>query len=134
MKPLNKLAGSLFLFAVMFQCDCQAQVVVNGKNINNDRALEYIQLMYYTSKATFGPVFFVDYGFIEPEYIDILEPETAGQQQIMINGEELSDRVTVVWVLNQMFKAGWEYTGDVVFVPLRAMNNWHVFTMRRIRD
>ena len=81
--------------------------------------------------ATFGPVFFVDHGFIEPEYTDILEPEMAGHQRILINGQEVTDRVTVVWVLNKMHEAGWEYMGDVVYVPMRAMNNWHVFTMKR---
>ena len=131
MKTYQKLAGSFLLSAIMFHCDCQAQVVVNGKNLNIDPSLEYIQLMYYTNKTTFGPVFFVDHGFIEPEYIDILEPETAGQQRILINGEEVTDRVTVVWVLNKMHEAGWEYMGDVVYVPMRAMNNWHVFTMKR---
>lgn len=131
MKIYQKLAGSFLLSVIMFQCDCQAQVVVNGKNLNEDRSLEYIQLMYYTNKATFGPVFFVDHGFIEPEYTDILEPEMAGHQRILINGQEVTDRVTVVWVLNKMHEAGWEYMGDVVYVPMRAMNNWHVFTMKR---
>ena len=131
MKIYQKLAGSFLLSVIMFQCDCQAQVVVNGKNLNDDPSLEYIQLMYYTNKATFGPVFFVDHGFIEPEYTDILEPEMAGNQRILINGHEVTDRVTVVWVLNKMHDAGWEYMGDVVYVPMRSMNNWHVFTMKR---
>lgn len=131
MKLHQKLAGFIALLTILFRCDCQAQVVVNGKNLNADASLHFIQLMYYTNKATFGPVFFVDHGLIEPEYNDILAPETAGQQRILVNGEEVTDRVTVVWVLNKMREAGWEYMGDVVYVPMRAMNNWHVFTLKR---
>ena len=131
MKTCQKVAALFLLSIVMLPWHCRAQVVVNGKNLNDDQSLQYIQLMYYTNKATFGPVFFVDHGFIEPEYADILEPETAGRQRILINGEEVTDRVTVVWVLNKMHEAGWEYMGDVVYVPMRAMNNWHVFTMKR---
>lgn len=135
MSPSKKISaavffGLLFLFSV---CDmhCHGQVVVNGKDLNSDPNLEYIQLMYYVDKSTFTPVFIVDFGVIEPEYTDILEPEAAGHQQVMIDGESITDRVTVVWVLNKMHKAGWEYLGDVVFVPLRAMHNWHVYTLRR---
>lgn len=131
MKPHQKLAGSLLVVAMMFQFACYGQVIVNGKNLNEDKNLAYIQLMYYADKSTFAPVFFVDHGFIEPEYSEIIEPELSGQQQITVNGEEVTDRVTVVWVLNRMHQAGWEYMGDVVFVPLRSMNNWHVFTLRR---
>ena len=87
--------------------------------------------MYKLDKATLGPVFFVDFGYIEPEYTDILEPERQGLQYIQVNGENITDRVTVVWVLNQMHKAGWEYLGDVVFVPLRSLNNWHIMTLKR---
>lgn len=124
------LVLSISLLA-MFCNICPAQVVVNGKNLNNDPDIEYIQLMYYIDKASIKPVFYVDYGYIEPEYNDILEPEHHDQQMITISGEELTDRVTVVWVLNKMNKAGWEYLGDVVFVPLRVMNNWHIYTLRK---
>jgi hypothetical protein len=115
----------------LFVSPCQAQVVVNGKNLNNDRDLEYIQLMYYIDKSSIKPVFYVDYGFIEPEYTDIIDPERPDYQTVTINEEEVTDRVTVVWVLNKMNKAGWEYMGDVVFVPLRVMNDWHIYTLRR---
>ena len=131
---MNKqTAGILCLALVMIlaEFDCQAQVVVNGKNLNDQQDLEYIQLMYYMDKATLGPVFFVDFGYIEPEYSDILEPERNRLQTISINGKNITDRVTAVWVLNQMHSAGWEYLGDVVYVPLRAMNNWHILTLRR---
>lgn len=110
---------------------CQAQLMVNGKDLNKDSDLEYIQLMYYIDKSSIKPVFYVDYGYIEPEYNDILEPEHHDGQVIRINGEELTDRVTVVWALNKLNKAGWEYMGDVVFVPLRVMNNWHIYTLRK---
>lgn len=109
----------------------QAQLIVNGTNLNNNENLEYIQLMYYIDKSSIKPVFYVDFGFIEPEYNDILERGQQEQQHITINGETLTDRVTVVWVLNKMHQAGWEYMGDVVFVPLKVMNNWHIYTLRR---
>jgi len=111
----------------------RAQLVVNGTDLNSNPELEYIQLMYYIEKATIKPVFFVDHGLIEPEYNDIVHPDRMGKQLIIINGEEVTDRVTVVWVLNKMNQAGWEYLGDVVFVPLRSMNDWHVYTLKRKR-
>jgi hypothetical protein len=135
MNPHQKRAATFFLVLLFNFPLCYihsyGQVVVNGKNLNSDPDLEYIQLMYYVDKSNFTPVFIVDFGLIEPEYTDIIEPEIAGRQQIMINGESITDRVTVVWVMNKMHKAGWEYMGDVVFVPLRSMHNWHVFTLRR---
>ena len=132
MNPLRQLTTVLFLLSAMaYFNNGHAQVIVNGKNLNNDRDLDYIQLMYYIDKSSIKPVFYLDYGYIEPEYNDIIEPEYHDTQSISINGEELTDRVTVVWVLNKMKKAGWEYMGDVVFVPLKVMNNWHVYTLHR---
>ena len=132
MNPYKKIAQCVVLFlGIVLSCDLRAQVVVNGKNLNTDRDLQYIQLMYYIDKSSIKPVFYVDYGYIEPEYNDILQPQYHGHQMITINGEELTDRVTVVWVLNKMNNAGWEYLGDVVFVPLRVMNNWHIYTLRK---
>lgn len=133
MNPLRQLTAVLFFIpAMIFFNQANAQVIVNGKNLNTDHDLEYIQLMYYIDKASIKPVFYVDYGYIEPEYNDIIQPEYHDSQAITINGEELTDRVTVVWVLNKMKKAGWEYMGDVVFVPLKMMNNWHVYTLHKM--
>lgn len=110
-----------------------AQVVVNDKNLNEEKDLKYIQLMYYIDKGTLRPVFYVDYGHIEPEYKGIIHPEKDSQlQKILINGEGLGDRVTVVWVLNKLHAAGWEYMGDVVYVPIPMMDKWTVFTLRRM--
>ena len=121
------------IFMMMASQHAHAQLVVNGKDLNKDSNLEYIQLMYYIDRASIKPVFFIDYGFIEPEYNDILLSEQRDYQAISINGQELTDRVTVVWVLNKMNQAGWEYLGDVVFVPLKVMNNWHIYTLKRKR-
>ena len=133
MNLLRQLTAVLFfLFAIASSNDGRAQVIVNGKNLNNDHDLEYIQLMYYIDKSSIKPVFYIDYGYIEPEYNDIIQPDYHDSQAITINGEELTDRVTVVWVLNKMKKAGWEYMGDVVFVPLKVMNNWHVYTLHKM--
>ena len=120
-------------FALVFAFSAaHSQVVVNQKDLNKEKDLEYIQLMYTIDKQSLKPVFFVDYGFIEPEYNEILKPKKDFRtQKIKINNEEVSDRVTVVWVLNKMSKAGWEYMGDVVYVPIPMMENWHIFTLRR---
>lgn len=132
MNPYKQMTASLIVILVTILCNyCQAQLMVNGKDLNKDGDLEYIQLMYYIDKASIKPVFYVDYGYIEPEYNDILERKHHDHQVILINGEALTDRVTVVWVLNKLNKAGWEYMGDVVFIPLRVMNNWHIYTLRK---
>ena len=83
MKPYT-LFAAVFMLALTTHVvsTCNAQVVVNGKNLNNDRDLEYIQLMYYIDKSSIKPVFYVDYGFIEPEYTDILDPERPDYQTI----------------------------------------------------
>lgn len=136
MKPFRQIAGFLFLVAFILLSNLQSkgQVVVDKKNLNADHDLEYIQLMYHIDKSDFKPVFYVDYGFIEPEYTDILEPERDYKQKITINGEPVGDQVTIVWFLNRMHKAGWEYMGDVIYKPLKMMDNWHVFTLRRKVD
>lgn len=135
MKTMNSFKMLTLLLCLAFLTTvfnhCHGQLVVNGKNLNADNNLEYIQLMYYIDKASIKPVFFIDYGFIEPEYNDILLDEQRDYQTISINGQEVTERVTVVWVLNRMNQAGWEYLGDVVFVPLKVMNNWHIYTLRR---
>ena len=134
-KTMNTLKQTSLILTLAFMlllCESSsAQLVVNGKDLNDDQNLEYIQLMFYIDKASIKPVFYVDDGFIEPEYNEILEPGKMENQSIVIDGEQITDRVTVVWVLNKMNKAGWEYMGDVVFVPLRVMNNWHIYTLRR---
>lgn len=132
MNPPKQTFPLLALVLTLILCgNTHAQLVVNGKDLNSDKDLEYIQLMYYIDKGSIKPVFYVDDGLIEPEYREILEPGKLENQSIVIDGEAITDRVTVVWVLNKMNKAGWEYMGDVVFVPLRVMNNWHVYTLRR---
>jgi hypothetical protein len=130
MKHIARLFFVMAFMSLVFTA--RAQLVVNGKNLNDDKELTYIQLMYTIDRGSLKPVFFVDYGFIEPDYNDIIKPSKDGSgQKISINGEDISDRVTVVWVLNKLHKAGWEYIGDVIYVPVPMMDNWHVFTLRR---
>lgn len=130
MKHIARLFFVMAFMSLVFAA--RAQLVVNGKNLNDDKELTYIQLMYTIDRGSLKPVFFVDYGFIEPEYNDIIKPSKDGSgQKISINGEDISDRMTVVWVLNKLHKAGWEYIGDVIYVPVPMMDNWHVFTLRR---
>lgn len=132
MKP-SKLTCPIFATVVVLLVSLQsaAQVIVNNKNLNDDKSLEYIQLMYLIDKATLKPVFFVDYGVIEPEYNEIIKPKDFREQKISINGELFDERITVVGVLNRMYEAGWEYMGDVVYVPIPMMDNWHIFTLKR---
>lgn len=130
---VQKILIPVFLIPVLvvLSIQAQAQVVVNGKNLNDDKDLEYIQLMYLIDKGTMKPIFFVDYGVIGPEYNEILKPKDYKAQGITIDGQALNDRITVVGVLNKMHKAGWEYMGDVVYVPIPMMDDWHVFTLKR---
>lgn len=128
-KHLLLTASSVFLLSATLS----AQVVVNEKNLNDDKDLQYIQLMYFIDKATLRPVFYIDYGLIEPEYNEILEPEKYfSLPKIAVNGRDVNDTVTVVWMLNEMYKAGWEYMGDVVYLPIPTLNKWTVFTLKRI--
>lgn len=123
------LLASLFLCLIT---EVNAQLVVNNKNLNGDKELTYIQLMYFIDKATLRPVFYIDQGYIEPEYKGIIDPDkNSALQKIVINGEEVTDRVTAVWVLNKLHKAGWEYMGDVLYVPIPMMDKWTIFTLRR---
>ena len=98
MKTIIPICGFLCtgVLIFLFNVSGHAQVVVNNKNINDDKDLEYVQLMYYVDKATLRPVFYLDYGLIEPEYTDIIAPERDYKQKILINGEGLNDRITVV--------------------------------------
>jgi len=134
MKSYKHLATVFFItvMILLFTLRTHAQVVVNEKNLNDEKDLNYIQLMYTIDKNSLKPVFYVDFGFIEPEYNEILKPEKDFRiQKISINGEAVNDRVTVVWVLNKMHQAGWEYLGDAVYVPIPMMDNWHIFTLRK---
>jgi hypothetical protein len=134
MNPNKLRIGFLLavLLTVLMNLIAGAQVVVDNKNLNEDKDLQYIQLMYFIDKSTLKPVYFLDYGFIEPEYNEILDPEMMYHHpKIKINGAELSDRVSPVGVLNKLHKAGWEYTGDVLFERAGMMKDWHVYTLKR---
>lgn len=134
MSPNKLRIGFLLaiLLTVLISRMTEAQVIVDDKNLNEDKDLQYIQLMYYIEKSTLKPVYFLDYGFIEPEYNDILAPEAIyAYPKIRIDGVELNDRVSPVGVLNQLHKAGWEYTGDLLSESVGMMKNWHVFTLKR---
>lgn len=75
MNPFHQINRFLMISAIAgFSSMAHGQAVVNGKNLNEHEGLEYIQLMYYVDRSTLRPVFYVDYGFIEPEYTDIIEP------------------------------------------------------------
>ena len=133
MNPYKLMAGFLSHAAllILLNMDCQAQVLVNDKNLNEDKNLQYIQLMYYIDKANLKPIYFLDYGNIEPEYNEILKPENYQVPKITIDGAELDANVSPIGVLNKLHKAGWEYMGDGVYFPTRVLDNWYIFTLRR---
>ncbi|HET7178841.1 MAG TPA: hypothetical protein VFI14_03915, partial [Chryseosolibacter sp.] len=76
MKHIARLFFVMAFMSLVFTA--RAQLVVNGKNLNDDKELTYIQLMYTIDRGSLKPVFFVDYGFIEPDYNDIIKPSKDG--------------------------------------------------------
>jgi hypothetical protein len=103
----------------------KAQLVVDGKNINEQKEIEYIQLSFYFETKEFSPVYNIDYGAIVGENAEV------SRQKITIDGEELSSRMTPVYVLNKLVNAGWEYLGDSMFIPSPMMENTQAYTLRR---
>lgn len=124
---------SCFIFSLMITLiavsatNSLAQVIVDNKNINDDLEIEFVQLLYYIDKGTYKPVYFIDAGEIEPEL-------ASGVQRITIDTVAVNSNMTPALVLNKLFKAGWEYMGDVIYITLPLRNDWHVFTLRRRKN
>jgi hypothetical protein len=103
----------------------KAQLVVDGKNVNEQKEIEYIQLSFYFETKEFSPIYNIDYGSIVGENVEL------AQQKITIDGDDVSSRMTLIYVLNKLNKAGWEYLGDSMFVPSPMMENTQLYILRR---
>jgi hypothetical protein len=124
----------LFLFFVTmlivmsFVRDAYAQLVVDNKNINDNPDIEYAQLLYYIDKGNYKPVYFIDIGAMESEM------SSGAHQHITIDTVPVNSNMTPVLVLNKLYKAGWEYIGDAIYIALPLRDDWHVFTLKRRKD
>lgn len=119
--------GLIVILASLFSVT-RAQVVVDSKNINEDREIEFVQLLYYIDKGSYKPVYFLDIGEIESD------APSSVVQRITIDTVAVNSNMTPVLVLNKLYKAGWEYIGDAIYISLPMRNDWHVFTLKRRKD
>jgi hypothetical protein len=110
------------ILAVITPVKSHAQLVVETKNITEDKGIHYIQLMYYVEKKTFRPVYIVDYGIKNVENVN-LKPE------IKIDGESVKE-LTPIGLLNKLYAAGWEYLGDYIYIQNPGMP-MHTYTLKR---
>lgn len=123
MRGWNKMMCALAA-GLMMTGTSLAQVVVDGKNINEDKGIEYIQFIYHIDKKNLAPVFLIDYGFRQPASRDInLRPS------ITINNESINS-LSPVTVLNKLYHAGWIYLGDHSYIEHR-FERVHMFTLKR---
>jgi tRNA G37 N-methylase Trm5 len=104
------------------------QVLIDGKNINDDKEIEYIQFSYYFESKKLSPVYSIDFGTL------INDESGARQQKIEINTEEITSQMTPAYVLNKLHKAGWEYLGDALFMAAPMVENSQMLTLRRKKD
>jgi hypothetical protein len=106
----------------MASLEASAQLVVETKNISEDKGIQYIQLMYYVEKKTFRPVYVIDYGLKNVDNVN-LKPD------IKINGESVRE-LTPIGLLNKLYAAGWEYLGDYIYIQNPGMP-LHTYTLKR---
>lgn len=102
-----------------------SQLKIDGKDLNADESIEYIQFSFFYESRNLKPVYAIDFGSVIADNAEI-KP-----QKIEINGEEVTGRMTPAYVLNKLYKAGWEYLGDAIFMPAPMIENTQMFTLRR---
>jgi hypothetical protein len=113
---------SFLSMILLVSLSANAQLIVNETNVSaSDK--QYIQFMYYVSKETFKPVYYIDHGVME---VDI-NPTT----KIQIDGVNVVEDMSPMMVLNMLYKSGWEYMGDMLYLREPMINNWYVYTLRR---
>ena len=120
-----------FLGAICFWGLCLpsfAQLIVNNKDVNADKSIEYIQFMFFINRGTLRPEYLIDYGTVD------LQKVLPKDQKVKINNVELDNRMTPVLVLNMLYKAKWEYTGDGMYAAIPAEENWFIYTLKRRKD
>lgn len=116
---------SLITASVLFGSACKglAQVIVDGKNLNEDKTIEYIQLNYYIDRTSLLPVYLIDFGLNSGKEDVNLTPK------IQVNSEFLSYDSPVA-VLNKLYRAGWEYLGDHLYLDSN-FERLHMYTLKR---
>ncbi|HEY0652207.1 MAG TPA: hypothetical protein VGD65_03725 [Chryseosolibacter sp.] len=117
----------LVVIALLFTgvLSANAQIEVDGKNVNDDTQVQYVQLLYYLEKGTLKPVYLIDHGLIDTQQ-GPLKP-----QKIRIDKIEVTASMSPVYILNLLHKAGWEYMGDETYVQVPMMEGWYSFTLKR---
>jgi hypothetical protein len=105
------------------------QLVIDGNDITENKDIEYIQFSFYFEKKGFKPVYSIDYGYMWSDHPDGEKP-----QQITIEGEVITSSMTPMFVMNKLYKAGWEYLGDNVFMPAPLLDHSQTYTLRRKQD
>jgi hypothetical protein len=101
----------------------EGQVLVDNKNLNDEKDLQYIQFMYYIDKARARPVYMIDYG--------ITDEKPFKTQKLSVDQTEITGQMSPVLILNKLYKAGWEYMGDETYVEVPMMENWYSYTLKR---
>jgi hypothetical protein len=118
---------AIFLSAMCVFCisvtDMLAQVIVDDANVSKLTDKVYIQLMYTIDKGSFKPIYFIDYG--------IASKASSEKQKILIDGVEVDGNLSPMMVLNMLYKSGWEYLGDMIYIREPVVDNWYVYTLRR---
>jgi hypothetical protein len=102
-----------------------AQITVDGKDINSDKEIAYIQFLYYVEKSSYKPVYLIDYGIVD------LQQGPLKKQKIVIDKTEVKDSMSPVIILNLLHKSGWEYMGDETYVQVPMAEGWYSFTLKR---
>ena len=101
-------------------------MIVNDVNVSDSKDKEYVQFMYYITKDTFKPVYFIDHGLMESNIIPT--------QKIKIDGVDVVSEMSPIMVLNMLYKNGWEYVGDMLYLREPMLNNWYIYTLKRKQD
>jgi hypothetical protein len=130
---MNRLANPVkFLLVFCFAAGgiigrAEGQIVVDGKDVSSDKGIQYIQLLYYVDKSSFKPVYLVDYGMLDSQQ------GIPKKQALSIDKKEVKDSMSPIYILNLLYKSGWEYMGDETYVQVPMMEGWYSFTFKRRR-
>lgn len=116
------------LFSICTIPFAYCQLLVNNKNLNEDKDVEYIQFSFYYEGKRMNPIYSIDHGTV------LREDQQLGSQKISIDNEEVSSRMTPAYIFNKLYKAGWEYVGDGVFMKAPLVENSQTYTFRRRRE
>jgi hypothetical protein len=113
----------ILLGGIVYQTN--GQIVVDGKDVSSDKEIHYIQFLYYVEKSSFKPVYLIDYGIIDGQQ------GVPKKQKVSIDKNEIKASMSPIYILNLLYKAGWEYMGDETYVQVPMMEGWYSFTLKR---